>query len=192
MPYHEQVKDLLSDTHVLIVDDEDNNRELLTTMFKTVGAIVWPCDSQLCGIARYFKLYKERKLPRVVIADWWLSDPDSAEFQTLKETNSLERHGTCSMLFENIRELDRSAFMAVYTNDVDSAKTGLERMGLGHVEVFSKLTMDAAAFAKRIACHKGIIRQRVMASSIIQMAMEDVQKDTNTKLKALKDDLRLS
>lgn len=181
-----QVKDLLRDTHVLIVDDEDANRSILVEMFKTLGATTWACDSQLCAISSYFKLYKKRLKPRVVISDWWLSDPQSPEFETMKMTNTLERHGTCAMLFESIHDMDPGAFMCIYTNDVDAARHGMDSLGLQHVEIFSKKEIDQALFAKKIAMHKGISRQRVMASSIIQMALEEVQHETNTTLKIIK------
>jgi CheY-like chemotaxis protein len=181
-----QVKEVLSDTHVLIVDDEEENREMLSNMFKTLGATTWPCDSQLCAIGRYFKLYKQRLKPRVVISDWWLSEAGSDEYKVLEQSNSLERHGTCSMLFENIHKLDPSVFTCVYTRDVPGAKLGLMKLKLGHVEIFSKLELSPAAFAKKIATHKGISRQRVMASSIIEMAMEAVQSETRTRIRTLK------
>lgn len=161
-----QVFQMLDDTHVLVVDDS-KQRELLIQMFTALSANVHHAETQMQAVGMYFRLFRQRCIPRAVVCDWYLNPPDSAEHQFMKKymSDEVQRATTCVVLLENILDLEPNAFISIYTEAVDEAREQILRRGW-NVTVYDKKTLPVVEFVSRIAEHQTIAQQRVERSQI--------------------------
>lgn len=151
---------LLDNVHILVMYDESTTRERLIQLLRAMGATVHHAENQTKAIGMYFHLFRAGIRPRAVVASWWMSRPDSSEREFLKLIGREEIDATALDLFRNIYDLDRTAFLTVYTRDSVSAQITLEKHNVP-AEVFNRVDMEPEAFVARLATHEGIARQRV-------------------------------
>lgn len=164
----------LSDTHVLIVEDDDDTRKMLVTLFRELGAEVHHAATEMQGTGLFFRLYKQRCIPRVVITSWWLCAPGSQkrEFAEKYLADELERSITCVPFLENVFDLDPDAFVAVYTDKIAEPQQTLVNRGW-NAPIFDCNKITPADFVTAIATHDGIARQRP-ATEVVRNRLRNV------------------
>lgn len=152
----------LADTDILLVEDDQATRKVLKLMFEQLGARVHEAGGQMEAIGMYIQLYRAKRIPRIVVADWWLVPKGGPEYQFLSTINS-GRNITSIMLLETVCKLDEHAFVLCYTNAPEDAVAHLSKLrsASNTAEVVDKSKVTPIAFVESVIDHPGIAKQRL-------------------------------
>lgn len=173
--------ELLHDTHILILMDDPVLRASMVDLFQSMGAKVHCAETQVIAIGMYWRLFREGIRPRAVVTSWRLVNPASVNYEFLKMIGREEVDGTVLDLFDNVTDLDPSAFLAVYTSDPAEAEAVLSKHGIG-ASVFDQEKIGPEKFVARIAVHEGISCQRVCVSEeTVERRLEEVSRRADTE-----------
>lgn len=157
---------ILDNIHMLVLSQQKERMECMAEVFAALGAHVHFAESQLHAIGMYFKLFRNRCIPRVVVMDWWTHKPGTPQNTFLKE-NAPERFNeecTTLRLIKNILDMDPKTFICVYTIAPDEARATLEENGItvksaSGLFIFDKEKVSISALATMIAEHEQLLGQ---------------------------------
>lgn len=158
---------ILHDAHVLLLMSDKRTSRVLTRMFEGLGATVHASNSQVESIGLYWRLFRAGIRPRIVVTSWWTTDPESNEYKYLEMLDRVEMDGTALNLLINIKDLDPSAFLTVYTQDPAGAQECLKEAGI-QAEVFNRIELDLPNFVARVSTHPRVNDQRLPAEEVSQ------------------------
>lgn len=172
-------QNLLDDTHILILMDDQIIRNSMIDLFQSMGAKIHQIENQVSGIGMYWRLFREGIRPRAVVTGWRFVKPNSIDFEFLKMIGREEIDGTALDFLRNIADLDDSAFLTIYTEEPDEAENVLMKWGVD-ASVFDKNKMSIEKFVARIATHEGICSQRMNEDEVVK-DLENVTRKASTE-----------
>lgn len=180
------IKLALHDTDILLVEDDSSTRKVLRLMFEQLGARVHEAGGQMEALGMYIKLYQARRIPRIVVADWWLVQKGGPEYQFLSTINA-GRNITSIMLLETVCKLDDHAFVICYTGTPDDATPFVEKLRspTNTADVVDKTKVTLMEFVESIVDHPGITKQRLERDRLRQI-LSEVASDDGSGTRILK------
>lgn len=135
--------DDLRDIHILVVDSDDDDIAILTGFLKSHGAICHVVKNRTEAMGRYVTLFTEKIVPRAIITDWFINQPQSGEYNFYETINRPEAN-TSKRLIERFKIIDPEVDIIVYTSYVDKVpkeiEAGIVRKGDSLVQVVDILT----------------------------------------------------
>jgi hypothetical protein len=163
----------LHDTDILLVEDDSVTRTVLRRMFEQLGARVHEAGGQMEALGMYIKLFQARRIPRIVVADWWLVPKGGPEYQFLSTINS-GRNITSIMLLETVCKLDEHAFVLCYTNAPEDASPHITKLRTttNTADVVNKSKVSPVEFVESIVDHPGITKQRLERDRLRRLLSE--------------------
>lgn len=105
--------------HLVCVDPEPACLADLIGALEQQHCTVHVARNHFQGLALYWQLYKEDKIPRALLTEWNLVPPRSRE-QRFYETIGRPLAGTSAHLIQRARQLDPSVAVVVMTYDLDA------------------------------------------------------------------------
>ena len=117
--------DDLKDIHILIVDSDDNDITILTEFLKSYGAICHVVKNRTEAMGRYVTLFTDKIVPRAIVTDWYINQPQSGEYNFYETINRPEAN-TSKRLIERFKIIDPEVDIVVYTSYVDEVPKEVE------------------------------------------------------------------
>lgn len=166
----QEISVLLNDTHVLVVDSQEDLREELARQFQVLGAMVHRAASQMQAVGMYYNLFRAQKCPRMIVSDWWLTPLGSPEHEFYRRVGRADRDGSCQLLALNATELDPTCLFVCYTDTPGVAEEHLARYRspLNTVEVVDRQHASVQQLVSRTAIYRAISSQRITPAAIEQ------------------------
>ena len=163
----------LSDTHILLIMSDENLILDLTDTFADSGATVHVARNRYDAMAVYWHLFTNKIIPRAVISKWWISAPDSAQYEFLKAIGRLE-DCTALPVLKNAIQLDPGGLYIVYTNHVKEAKASLKSHSLSQVYICDRAKVEPERLVAAVSKNEITARYRLQAGNHYKSEIIDV------------------
>lgn len=166
----QEISVMLNDTHVLVVDPQDDLRDELAHQFEYLGATVHRAASQMAAVGMYYNLFRAQKCPRMVVSDWWLTPLGSPEHAFYRRVGRADRDGSCQLLALNATELDPTCLFVCYTDTpgIAEEKLAVYRTPLNTVEVVDRQHTTVIQLVSQTAIYRAISNQRITPEAVAQ------------------------
>ncbi len=141
--------------------------------FAAAGAIVHVARNRYDAMGVYWNLFNNKIIPRAVISKWWITAPDSAQFEFFKAIDRLE---DCSALpvLKNAIQLDPGGLYIVYTNHVKEAKLSLKTNDLTQVYICDRSKIEPDRLVSAVSKNEITARYRLQAGNHYKSEIIDV------------------
>lgn len=112
----------LENIHILIIDNNDTDRGLLTAFLEEKGAKCHPVKNRTEAMGLYVTLFTDNIIPRAIITEWYINPPKSDEHNFYVAIDRPEIN-TSQRLIERFKIIDPDVDVVIYTSYVDKVNT---------------------------------------------------------------------